>query len=54
MSTTMIASKTSSEDLAKQSHQSQLQQLKVKKETLEKALNSKYELLHMICQQVSF
>lgn len=52
MSTT-IASKTSCEDISKQSHQSHYQQLKNKRETLEKALNNKYELLHMICQQVS-
>lgn len=36
-----------------QSQSSRYQQLKQKKEALEKKLNEKYEQLHQICQKVS-
>lgn len=43
--------KTMSEEL--QSQSSRYQQLKQRKEALEKKLNEKYEQLHQICQNVS-
>lgn len=49
---TSVSSKTSNEELQKLNQTSRYQQLKSKKESLEKTLNAKYELLHQICQQV--
>lgn len=52
MSTSMTTTtKTMSEEL--QSQSSRYQQLKQRKEALEKKLNEKYEQLHQICQNVS-
>lgn len=42
---------TKSEEL--QSQSSRYQQLKLRKDALEKKLNEKYEQLHQICQNVS-
>jgi hypothetical protein len=53
MSTSISSVKTSQEELHKLNHTSRYHQLKSKKETLEKSLNAKYELLHQICQQVN-
>lgn len=52
MSTSVSSVKTSNDELQKLNQTSRYQQLKSKKETLEKSLNAKYELLHQICQQV--
>lgn len=54
MSTSISSSKTSNDELQKLNQTSRYQQLKSKKETLEKSLNAKYELLHQICQQVRY
>lgn len=51
MSTSITTTKTMSEEL--QSQSSRYQQLKQRKESLEKKLNEKYEQLHQICQKVS-
>jgi flagellar capping protein FliD len=51
MSTSITTTKMSEE---LQSQSSRYQQLKQKKEALEKKLNEKYEQLHQICQKVSW
>ena len=51
MSTTITTTKSMNEDLQNQS--TRYQQLKQRKEALEKKLNEKYEQLHQICQKVN-
>lgn len=50
MSTSITTTKSTNEELQNQS--TRYQQLKQRKEALEKKLNEKYEQLHQICQNV--
>lgn len=52
MSTAITTTKGMSEDLQNQS--TRYQDLKKRKDALEKRLNEKYEQLHQLCQKVSF